>query len=319
MGMHTLRMLKLYYDPTYTEGLDPMVRFPRERYRMLHQRLKDEANISIQRSPKARRVLIEAAHSPKYVEQFLKGTLPLDAIRRIGLRPWTPAIVERTLRLVGGSLCALEDAFLKRTIAGNMAGGTHHAYYDCGSGYCIFNDLAICALTAARHPEIKKILILDLDVHQGDGTASILQGHPKIFTCSIHAESNFPFRKEQSDLDVHLADDTSDGDYLACLHRTLAKIEAHTYDLILYQAGVDPLNEDALGKLSLTREGLRQRNQRVFQIYEKYKTPIVIFMGGGYAQPIERSVEAFEDLFKDAAKAISNAPYDSVSLVRHID
>lgn len=308
-------MLKLYYDPVYTEGLDPTVRFPRERYRLLYQRLIDEANISIQKPPKARRALIEAAHDPQYVEQFLKGTLPNDAIRRIGLRPWTPAIVERTLRLVGGSLCALEDALRQRTIAGNMAGGTHHAYYGCGSGYCIFNDLAICGLAAARHAEIKKILILDLDVHQGDGTASILQDHSKIFTCSIHAESNFPFRKEQSDLDVHLADQTGDNDYLACLDRTLAKIEPEAYDLILYQAGVDPLKEDALGNLSLTREGLRKRNQRVFQIHQQYKIPIVIFMGGGYAQPIERSVEALEDLFKDAATSISTNPYDRVSQV----
>jgi acetoin utilization deacetylase AcuC-like enzyme len=182
-----------------------------------------------------------------------------------------------------------------------MAGGTHHAYRDYGSGYCIFNDVAICALAALKKPGIKKVLILDLDVHQGDGTAAILQEHPDIFTCSIHAESNFPFHKQQTDLDVYLADETKDTDYLACLDRTLEKIQLNDYDCILFQAGVDPLEEDALGRLALTRAGLRQRNERVFQLHRQYDLPVAIFMGGGYAKPIERTVDAFEDLFTQAA------------------
>jgi acetoin utilization deacetylase AcuC-like enzyme len=242
------------------------------------------------------------AHDERYVDLFIEGKLDSTAIRRIGLRPWTPAIVERTLRLVGGSLSALDHALSNISIAGNMAGGTHHAYRDCGSGYCIFNDVAICALAALKEPRIKKVLILDLDVHQGDGTAAILQGHPNIFTCSIHAESNFPFRKQQSDLDVHLADEIKDADYLVCLDRTLEKIQAHHYDCILFQAGVDPLEEDALGRLALTRAGLRQRNERVFHLHRQYHLPVVIFMGGGYAKPIERTVDAFEDLFTEAAQ-----------------
>jgi acetoin utilization deacetylase AcuC-like enzyme len=242
------------------------------------------------------------AHDERYVDLFIEGKLDSTAIRRIGLRPWTPAIVERTLRLVGGSLSALDHALSNISIAGNMAGGTHHAYRDCGTGYCIFNDVAICALAALKEPRIKKVLILDLDVHQGDGTAAILQGHPNIFTCSIHAESNFPFRKQQSDLDVHLADEIKDADYLACLDRTMEKIQPHHYDCILFQAGVDPLEGDALGRLALTRAGLRQRNERVFQLHRQYHLPVVIFMGGGYAKPIERTVDAFEDLFTQAAQ-----------------
>ena len=295
-------MLNLYYDPIYTEGLDPTVRFPRERYKLLARRLKDNSSIHIQCPPLATREQIISAHDAPYVDLFLEGKLEPAAMRRIGLRPWTPAIVERTLRLVGGSLAALGHALSNSSIAGNMAGGTHHAYRDCGSGYCIFNDVAICALAALKEPRIKKVLILDLDVHQGDGTAAILQEHPDIFTCSIHAESNFPFRKQQSDLDVHLADETKDADYLACLDRTLEKIQAQDYDCILYQAGVDPLKEDALGRLALSRDGLQQRNKRVFQLHQQYNLPIVIFMGGGYAKPIERSVDAFEDLFTEASQ-----------------
>jgi acetoin utilization deacetylase AcuC-like enzyme len=295
------KVLSLYYDPVYTEGLDPSVRFPRERYRLLAERLQHHPTLQIQSPRRATREEILRAHQHDYVDQFLAGTLPADTIRRIGLRPWTSAIVERTLRITGGSLQALEDALRTGSIAGNMAGGTHHAYYDCGSGYCIFNDLAICALTALHTPTIRRVLILDLDVHQGDGTAAILAGHPDIFTCSIHCESNFPFRKQQSDLDVHLADNTDDAYYLSCLDHTLEKIRPQDFDLILYQAGVDPLAEDALGKLALTREGLSLRNQRVFTYNRTHGIPIVIFMGGGYAKPIEASVDAFEDLFTAAA------------------
>ncbi|MGC6423699.1 MAG: histone deacetylase [Lentimonas sp.] len=292
----------LFYDPIYTDGIDPSARFPRERYRLLYERLKDRSEVEIRHPRLATREEITRAHSPKYVDAFLHGTLDPDAIRRIGLRPWTPSIIDRTLRITGGSLQALEHVLQHGGIAGNMAGGTHHAYYNYGSGYCIFNDIAICAITALQHPDINRVLVLDLDVHQGDGTAAILKDEVRAFTCSIHAESNFPFRKEQSDLDVHLADDTTDSDYLDVLDHTLAKLEVQNYDLILYQAGVDPLVEDALGKLSLTRSGLQQRNQRIFDLRAQHPgLPILIFMGGGYANPIDPTVDAFEDLFTGAA------------------
>ncbi|MGJ8639644.1 MAG: histone deacetylase family protein [Opitutaceae bacterium] len=293
-------MLRLYYDPIYTDGIDPSARFPRDRYRLLYERLKSNPTIEICSPRRATREEITRAHCPNYVDAFINGTLDADAIRRIGLRPWTPSIIERTLRITGGSLQALEHILENGGVAGNMAGGTHHAYYDYGSGYCIFNDIAICALTALQHPTINRILILDLDVHQGDGTAAILKDHPNIFTCSIHAESNFPFRKAQSDLDVHLADDTCDKDYLACLDHTLEKIRPENYDLLLYQAGVDPLQTDALGKLALSRAGLNERNERIFQI----GLPTLVFMGGGYAKPIEETVDAFEDLFTEIPPGI---------------
>lgn len=292
--------MQLYYDPIYTEGIDPTARFPRERYRLLAGRLQSRTDLDIQRPRQATRAELVVAHAPDYVDRFLEGTLAPEAIRRIGLRPWTPAIIERTLRITGGSLQALEHVLQHGGIAGNMAGGTHHAYRDFGSGYCIFNDLAICALSALKRPGIRHVLILDLDVHQGDGTAAMLADDPRAFTCSIHAESNFPFRKEQSDLDVHLADDTGDADYLACLDRTLAKLPIKQFDLLLYQAGVDPLKEDALGKLALTRRGLRRRNQRVFDLHKAHNIPTVLFMGGGYANPLEPTIDALEDLFTQA-------------------
>lgn len=295
-------MLPLYYDPIYTEGIAPDARFPRERYRLLYERLKNASSVELRAPRMATRAELERGHAPDYVDQFLSGSLPTEAIRRIGLRPWTDSIIERTLRITGGSLQALEQVLRHGRMAGNMAGGTHHAHANFGSGYCIFNDIALCAIHALRAPKVNRVLILDLDVHQGDGTASICAKHPNIFTCSVHAESNFPFRKEQSDWDVHLCDAMNDTDYLDALETTLERIRPQDFDLILYQAGVDPLEDDGLGRLSLSRAGLDARNRRVFALHEAHQIPIVIFMGGGYAKPIERSVDAFEDLFLTAAE-----------------
>lgn len=294
-------MLPLFYDDIYTDGIDPSARFPRDRYRLLADRLEGHEKIELRKPRLATREELIRTHDVNYIDAFLKNCLSPEAIRTIGLRPWTDAIIERTLRITGGSLEALEYALKERSLAGNMAGGTHHAYRNFGTGYCIFNDIAVCAYAALEEPSVQKVLVLDLDVHQGDGTAAICAEEPRIFTCSIHAESNFPFRKQQSDLDVHLDDDISDADYLACLDRTLRKIDASSFDLILFQAGVDPLAADALGNLHLSRECLQARNERVFQLHREHNIPTVIFMGGGYAKPIEASVDAFEDLFTAAA------------------
>lgn len=291
----------LYYDPIYTDAIDPTARFPRDRYRLIAERLEGCSDVEIRRPRLATRDELILAHDPQYVDRFLDGVLSYEEIRRIGLRPWTPAIIERTLRLTGGSLQALEHVLTHGGMAGNMAGGTHHAHFDFGSGYCIFNDLAICAQAALKHPSIQRVLILDLDVHQGDGTASICQNWPEVFTCSVHCQSNFPFRKTQSDLDVPLSDGMEDDAYLEHLEWTLNRLPLEEYDLIFYQAGVDALAADALGNLKLTREGMDRRNRRVFEIHSQYEIPIVLFMGGGYANPISPTVDAFADLFTVAA------------------
>jgi len=235
------------------------------------------------------------------VDRFLQRRLSEKEMRRIGLRPWTDAIVDRTLRLTGGSLMALEEALDSGGLSGNMAGGTHHAFAAEGSGYCIFNDLAITALRALDHPDIQQVLILDLDVHQGDGTASIFQHHPMVHTISMHGAKNFPFRKQQSDWDIPLPNGTGDAEYLTILAQVLSDLENRDVQLLLYQAGVDPLAEDHLGHLELTRQGLQERNRMVFDWAGQRGLPVVVFMGGGYATPIERSVDAFVDLFTLAA------------------
>ena len=292
----------LYYDPIYTNGLHPEARFPRERYRLLAERLGPYPGIELKRPAPITREDLILAHDSEYVDRFLNGQLSEKEIRRIGLRPWTDDIVTRTLQLTGGSLLAMEAALASGGIAGNMAGGTHHAFYDEGSGYCVFNDLAIVALKALQRPEIEQVLILDLDVHQGDGTASIFRHNAMVHTVSMHGAKNFPFRKQQSDWDLPLPDGTGDGDYLKILEYVLEELERRPVQLLLYQAGVDPLAEEHLGHLNLTRQGLDRRNRMVFEWAERHRLPVVLFMGGGYATPIERSVEAFVDLFTHASR-----------------
>ena len=285
-----------------------MARFPVDRYQLLAKKLSesDEKKLLSWQTPRlACQQEIQLVHEQDYVERFFNHQLTEKEIRRIGLRPWKEAIVERTLRLTGGALQALEQVLLYgHTMAGNMAGGTHHAFRKEGAGYCIFNDLAICAEKALLNSAVEKILILDLDVHQGDGTAKIFEGDERVFTVSLHGKNNFPFRKQTSDWDVEFENDTGDEEYLTVLDEVLSKLSNQAFDLVFFQAGVDALDSDALGLLNLSREGLGKRNQRVFAWRERMQLPMVIFMGGGYAKPIDDTVDAFTDLFMEAANRI---------------
>ena len=298
----------LYFHEIYSSGLDRTARFPVDRYQLLAKKLSesDEKKLLSWQTPRlACQQEIQLVHEQDYVERFFNHQLTEKEIRRIGLRPWKEAIVERTLRLTGGALQALEQVLVYgHTMAGNMAGGTHHAFRKEGAGYCIFNDLAICAEKALLNSAVEKILILDLDVHQGDGTAKIFEGDERVFTVSLHGKNNFPFRKQTSDWDVEFENDTGDEEYLTVLDEVLSKLSNQAFDLVFFQAGVDALDSDALGLLKLSREGLGKRNQRVFAWRERMQLPLVIFMGGGYAKPIDDTVDAFTDLFMEAASRI---------------
>ena len=303
--MFYMAAFPLYYHPLYSDGLDRTARFPVDRYRLLAQRLKKwdtSGKITVKEPRLATREEILLVHDELYVENFLKGSLGEKEVRRIGLRPWKKEIIPRTLRLVGGALEGLDDVLSGIPLAGNMAGGTHHAFRGEGSGYCIFNDLAVCAESALVRPGIERILILDLDVHQGDGTAEIFSGDKKVFTVSLHAENNFPFRKKKSDLDIGFENGTGDEEYLKVLDGVLDFLSSENFDLVFFQAGVDGLESDALGLLTLSREGMRERNKKVFDWRRKIDRPLLIFMGGGYAKPIDDTVDAFCDLFVAAAK-----------------
>jgi acetoin utilization deacetylase AcuC-like enzyme len=297
----------LYYHPLYSDGLDRTARFPVDRYRLLAEqlpRLDIEQNIQIKEPRLANREEILLVHERDFVDRFLSNSLSEKEIRRIGLKPWKPEIVPRTLHLVGGALDSLGELLNGATIAGNMAGGTHHAFRSEGAGYCIFNDLAICAEVALQQKNINRVLILDLDVHQGDGTAEIFAGDERVYTVSLHGENNFPFRKKRSDLDVGFPNGMKDEKYLDSLDRVLEKLAQDEFDLIFFQAGVDGLASDALGLLSLSREGLDRRNKKVFEWRRSLGIPLLIFMGGGYAKPITDTVDAFCDLFLEASREV---------------
>ena len=296
--------LPLYYHDIYTDGIHPDAPFPKERYRKVYEGLvRSGAAVDFRTPTAVAEAAIEAVHCPEYVKRFLNLTLTDKEIRRIGLRPWTPALVERTLLLTGGAVCALDALMTEQhRVAANMAGGTHHAHRDFGAGYCIFNDLAICAKQAQIKYNIGRILIADLDVHQGDGTASIFANDGQVFTFSMHCEANFPFRKVKSDLDVPLPEQASDELYLQKLEDQIPRLFDFKPELIFFQAGVDPLREDGLGRLNLSLSGLNRRNRRVLQLADECEAPCLVFMGGGYSKPIEPTVEAFVNLFEACAQ-----------------
>lgn len=296
--------MPLYFHALYTDGIAPEARFPRERYRRIAERLTDQGDrIAICESPPATDDEIAIAHDTAYVTRFLRGEMEESERRRIGLRPWTDLLIPRTRHLIGGAIAALADVLEEGGIAANMAGGTHHAHFDWGAGYCVFNDLAICARLAVERHGVKRVAIVDLDVHQGDGTATILAKDPEIFTLSVHCAHNFPMTKSVSDLDVALPVDTEDAAYLEAVTSALDMVWRTEPELVLFQAGVDPLKADRLGRLAISRDGLRRRNQLVFDAVVARELPCVVFMGGGYCKPIEPTIDAFVDLFQQAADA----------------
>jgi acetoin utilization deacetylase AcuC-like enzyme len=298
--------LSIWYHPIYTNGIHPDARFPRDRYTKLLEKLKNSEHSNkfiIQQPTEASRNELILAHDPCYVDNFLNQNLTEKEMKRIGLTPWTPQIVPRTLLLMGGAIAALSHVMEHGGIAGNMAGGTHHAHHDFGSGYCIFNDLAVCSLLSLSKYDLTKIAVVDFDVHQGDGTATILQNFDKVLTISVHCRQNFPFRKSESDYDLELPANAGDEEMLAMVAKALEITKQFDPELILFQAGVDGLATDALGKLNISRQGMSQRNEMVFDLAVEQLIPTVVFMGGGYSDPILHTIEAFRDLFLVASRA----------------
>lgn len=293
-----------YYPDTPDLPLPDGHRFPAMKYRLLKERAISEAvfeTLELRPSPLAREAELLLAHDAAYVRAVIEGRLSHQAQRRIGI-PWSEVLVTRSFATVGGAIGAARDA--KRDgVSGQLAGGTHHAHRDFGSGYCVFNDLAVAALALIADTTAARITILDCDVHQGDGTAAIMRDVSSVQTISIHGAGNFPFRKVASDLDIALTDGTGDRDYLAALDAALAAIERFGPDLLFYLSGADPLAADRLGRLSLTAEGLEARDLAVFRYARACALPISIAVGGGYAEPVSITVEAYLATFR-AAKAV---------------
>lgn len=301
--------ISLFYSPVYTGAIHPDARFPRMRYtRVYEELLRRQVPARFEEPEPIGMEDLLRVHDTDYVSRFFDGALTVKEQRAIGLRPWTDAMIPRTQLLMGGSLSATKRVLEGAPSAGNLAGGTHHAFRDRGAGYCVFNDLALSA-TYALEQGVERVLIVDLDVHQGDGTASIFETTPAVFTFSMHSGKNFPFRKTSSDLDLDLPDGAEDEEYLTLLQDTLPRLlDGISPTLVLYQAGVDPLASDRLGRLNLTRKGLRQRNRFVYSQLVERDLPVVVFMGGGYSVPLEDSVAAHGDVFEDMVRMTGGYP-----------
>jgi acetoin utilization deacetylase AcuC-like enzyme len=282
--------LKAFYSDHFVLPLPTGHRFPMAKYKMLRDLVVDLPNTQLQEAPRASDTDLLLAHNASYVQRVIAGTLTEAEQKEIGF-PWSEKMVERSRRSVGATIAACQSA-IDEGVAVNLAGGTHHAYRNKGSGFCVFNDAAIAARVLMRQPiGLQKIGILDLDVHQGDGTAAILQHDPAIYTVSIHGEKNYPFTKTSSDLDIALADGSGDTIYLEALEVALGFLLKQRIEFLIYLAGADPFEGDRLGRLTLTKEGLALRDQRVMAFVRERGIPMAIAMAGGYANPIDDTVQ----------------------------
>jgi acetoin utilization deacetylase AcuC-like enzyme len=283
--------VKTFHCDHFTYPLPPGHRFPARKYSLLRERVQDEL------TPPCELIVPQAAtddelatvHDAAYLWRVFNGGLSEKEVRRIGL-PWSPELVERCRRSVGSTIGACRAA-LEDGIAVSLTGGTHHAFADRGEGFCIFNDVAVGSRVMQAEGRARRIAIIDCDVHQGNGTAAIMAGDARVFTFSIHGAKNFPFHKEQSDLDVELPDAADDAAYLAALEHGLAQaLPAARPDLVIYLAGADPYAGDALGRLAVSKEGLAGRDRLVFERVQAAGLPVAVVMGGGYARNIEDTV-----------------------------
>ncbi|KLU06557.1 histone deacetylase/AcuC/AphA family protein [Rhodopirellula islandica] len=289
--------LRLYYTDHFDLPLPDGHRFPMAKYRLLRQRVAESEHhrddvLVVPQAATDEELL--TCHTPDYVQRVQTGTLTKQEIRRIGF-PWSLQMAERSRRSTGATISAARAA-LAEGISANLAGGTHHAFAGEGEGYCVFNDAAVAIRTLQAEGLIQRAAIIDLDVHQGNGTASILKEDPSVFTCSVHGVKNFPLRKVPSDLDVSLPDGTADEDYCQALQIVLNTLQKHQnqsgrFELVVYLAGADPFQNDRLGRLSLTMDGLRQRDEMVLQWCHQNELPVAIAMAGGYASSVSEIVD----------------------------
>ncbi|WP_053404737.1 histone deacetylase [Persicobacter sp. CCB-QB2] len=293
-------MLKIAFDQSFILPLPEGHRFPMAKYELLPQQLLYEGTVKeenffvpeIDASP-----WISQTHQADYLERLVSGKLSKAEIRRSGF-PWSKEMVEREFLLAAGTVQATEFA-LNYGLAMNIAGGTHHAYSDRGEGFCLLNDQAIAAQYLIQEKGFTRVLILDLDVHQGNGTAEIFQNEDRVFTFSMHGEKNYPMHKEKSDLDVACPDGMEDAAYLALLEEKLSEVlDTFQPEFVFFQSGVDVLASDKLGRLALSMEGCRRRDAMVLQNCFQRSLPVMISMGGGYSENVSTIVNAHANTYR---------------------
>ncbi len=298
--------MKVFYSDQFVLPLPEGHRFPMNKYSMLRERV-EKAGFCGPGELRAPHAVTDEevlrAHDPNYLKKVITGTLSDKEMRRIGF-PWSERMVERSRRASGGTLDACRSA-LEEGIAANLAGGTHHAFADRGEGFCVLNDSAIAARALRAEGLVCRVAVLDTDVHQGNGTAAILHEDPNVFTFSIHGAKNYPFHKEESDLDVPLSDGANDSAFLSALSDALDRVlDQGTWDLAIFLAGADPLEGDKLGRLSVTKSGLAERDRMVLEACRERDIPIAVTMAGGYAKQVEDTVDVHFQTVERAAKML---------------
>jgi acetoin utilization deacetylase AcuC-like enzyme len=298
--------MKAFYSDTFVLPLPADHRFPMAKYGRLRARLVEDgvlARDDLSLPDAIGWESLHLAHDAEYVRAVAEGTLPRDMQRRIGF-PWSLEMVERSRRSVGATLAAARTALCGAWVSANLAGGTHHAFRDRGEGYCVFNDIAVAAHVLLTEGAIGRALVVDCDVHQGNGTAAIFRDDHRVFTLSLHGANNFPFRKEASDLDVTFPDGTGDDAYLGALEDVLPRLlDEVAPDIVFYLAGADPYEGDRLGQLRLTIDGLRSRDRFVLERCGERSVPVAVSMGGGYAPDIDAIVAIHANTIREASRS----------------
>ena len=294
---------RAYSSAAYSVSLPVQHKFPMYKYARVRDTLAHEG-LTILEPPRPDWALVERVHSDAYLRKLRFGTLEPKEVRLLGF-PWSPELVERALRATGGTLEAAKDA-LRVGLGINLAGGTHHAYPDHGEGFCVLNDVAIAIVDLQITRQLERILILDLDVHQGNGSAQIFASDPRVFTLSVHGERNYPFHKEASTLDIGLPDFVTDAEYLHILEsRVLPAVAAFRPQLIFYLAGVDVLERDQFGRFALSLKGAFTRDHTVFAWCKSARVPVVSLMGGGYNKDKLVTIEAHVGTVRSALAVFS--------------
>lgn len=303
-------MLKIAFHDIYNHPVPKNHRFPMEKYALIPQELLNKKIITPENiftpHTNIQKELVLGPHQEEYINRLLDGTLSKKEERAIGFE-YSKELIEREFTILNGTVQCTDYA-IKHGIAMNVAGGTHHAHSNKGEGFCLLNDQAVAANYLLKNNKARKILIIDLDVHQGNGTAEIFENNSQVFTFSMHGEKNYPFKKERSDLDIALPDQSDDGYFLNILKHTLPKIiDDFKPDFLFYQSGVDTLENDKLGRISMTLEGCKTRDRFVLETAKAKKLPIVVCMGGGYSSDIEEIVEAHVNTYKLAQQIWFNS------------
>jgi acetoin utilization deacetylase AcuC-like enzyme len=293
-------MLKIAWKENYVLSLPPNHRFPMSKYEVLPQQLLHEGTVRSDNFFAPGSILIDSllrVHDLEYWHRLSSLSLSEREIRRVGF-PLTPELVDREVTIMQGTIECTQHA-IRHGVAMNIAGGTHHAFTNRGEGFCLLNDIAIAAQYLLDHQQAKQILVVDLDVHQGNGTAQIFKNEPRVFTFSMHGANNYPLIKEQSDLDIALPDHTPDSFFLRTLEVNLKSLlDTIQPDFIFFQSGVDILETDKLGKLSVTRDGCKQRDRMVLELAHRHKIPLVASMGGGYSSDFRDIIEAHANTYR---------------------